>query len=91
MEETLELIIIKNSEHEKPFELRGFIGYDSISSLSFCAEVISICLRSDHKFSKEQIIHFPYKYQNLTNDEIAFFKTRLEYYTNSYNKRNNSN
>lgn len=84
MNATLEATITKNSENAKPFELSGFVHYSSISSLNFCAEVLSTCLRADHKLSKEEIIQFPYTYQNLTDEEITLFKSRLDHYANRY-------
>jgi len=82
MGETLEVIIVKNFDKEKPYEVKGFVKYDSISSLQFCAEVLSVCLKSDHRLSKNDILIFPFQYKNLSQEEIDLFKSKLKYYIN---------
>ena len=80
MEDNLEVIIIRNLDKVKPYELKGFVNYDSISSLNFCAEMLSLFLKTDHNYSKKDILEFPFQYQNLSQEEIDLFKSRLNYY-----------
>lgn len=85
MENRLEVIIIKILKDEKPsYELKGSVNYDSLSTLSFCAEVLATCLRMDYTFSKEEIVQFPFKYQNLTSEDIDLFKSKIDYYANRH-------